>query len=440
MIGGKKMYTFPAELASTAASLRAGEMDLFEYINRICDRIEQVEPQVLSLLPETQRRERLLSEAARLSAQYPDPKNRPPLYGILLGVKDVFRVDGFPTRAGSRLDPELFAGPEAESVTILRRSGALVLGKTVTTEFAYFEPGPTRNPHNPAHTPGGSSSGSAAAVAAGFCQLALGTQTIASIVRPAAFCGIVGFKPSYGRISAEGLIYFSPSADHVGLFTQDTAGAALAASLLCRHWQPPREPLDDPVLAVPEGPYLDQAPEEALQAFSSQINMLRQAGYRIVHIPVFEEIELIARRHRHLISAEIAQVHAAWFPRHEQLYRSKTVELIREGLSVSDAELAEARQSQMELRNRLDNLLREAGADLWVAPSTSGPAPKGIEYTGDPAMGLPWTHSGLPSISLPAGRSTNGLPLGLQLVAPFMADEKLLHWACRLDEALEYKQ
>jgi len=155
-----------------------------------------------------------------------------------VGIKDIFHVDGFVTRAGTRVPPERFAGPEAASVALLREAGALIAGKTVTTEFAYFEPGPTRNPHNPAHTPGGSSSGSAAAVAAGLCQLALGTQTIGSVIRPAAFCGVVGFKPSFGRIPTSGLVYFSRTIDHVGLFTQDLDGMELAASVLCRDWQP----------------------------------------------------------------------------------------------------------------------------------------------------------------------------------------------------------
>src|SRR5690606_13419755 len=139
----------------------------------------------------------------------PARKRYPPLYGALVGVKDVFHVDGFVTRAGSKLPPELFAGPEAVCVKRLREAGALIAGKTVTTEFAFFEPGPTRNPHNVAHTPGGSSSGSAAAVAAGMCNLALGTQTIGSVIRPAAYCGIIGFKPSLNRIPTEGLVYFS---------------------------------------------------------------------------------------------------------------------------------------------------------------------------------------------------------------------------------------
>src|SRR2546428_11304423 len=257
------MLISSAPLAPTAAALRSGQLDLLTYIDEMCNRIDAAEPLIHALLPEPGRRQRLLSEAEVLQKRFPDPASRPPLYGILLGVKDIFHVDGFPTRAGSQLPAELFAGPEAACVTLLRNAGALILGKTISAEFAWIEPGPTHNPRNLDHTPGGSSSGSAAAVAAGFCPLALGTQTIGSVIRPAAFCGIVGFKPSYGRISTDGMVFFSPSLDTVGFFTQGVAGIALVAPFLCKDWKPAvLETL--PVLGVPDGPYLEQASTEAL--------------------------------------------------------------------------------------------------------------------------------------------------------------------------------
>ena len=165
-------------------------------------------------------------------------------------------MDGFPTKAGSKLPAELFEGVESDVVTRLKRNGALVAGKTVTTEFAYMQPGPTRNPHNPEHTPGGSSSGSAAGVAAGFFPLALGTQTIGSVIRPAAFCGIIGFKPSYDRIDTAGMLFFSKSVDHAGLFSQDVATMRLACSALLGSWDDGAGAPSDslPALAVPDGP------------------------------------------------------------------------------------------------------------------------------------------------------------------------------------------
>ena len=217
---------------ATVETLRGGQLDLLTYIDELCDRIDANDPYLHALLPETDRRSRLRTDAAALQTRFPDPASRPPLYAIPVGVKDTFPVDGFPTQAGSQLPPGLFVAPETTCVTMLRAAGVLILGKTVTTEFAYFEPGPTRNPHNLNHSPGGSSSGSVAAVAAGFCPLALGTQVIGSTIRPAAYCGIVGFKPTYGRIPTDGLVKCSDSVEHVGYFTQDVEGSAFVASLL----------------------------------------------------------------------------------------------------------------------------------------------------------------------------------------------------------------
>src|SRR5258708_3687429 len=185
-----------ASLEITADALRSGKRNLLDYVEESCKRLDSVDIQIQAFLPEPGRRERLRRDALALQSRFPDPATRPPLYGILLGVKDIFRADGFQTRAGSALPPECFEGPEASSVTILKANGALILGKTVTTEFAYFEPGPTRNPHNLEHTPGGSSSGSAAAVAAGFCPLAYRTQAIRSTIRPPALCALASSNPN----------------------------------------------------------------------------------------------------------------------------------------------------------------------------------------------------------------------------------------------------
>src|SRR5438067_4209905 len=250
---GMTRLFLPVPLSATAHALRSNQLDLLAFIEDTCERIDAHEPHIHALLPEAGRRARLVSEAKALQERFPDPSTRPALYGIPFGVKDLFNVDGFHTHAGSQLPAHLFAGPEAASVSALLTAGAIILGKTVSTEFAWFEPGPTRNPCNLAHTPGGSSSGSAAAVAAGFCPLALGTQTIGSVIRPAAFCGIVGFKPTYGRIPTAGLILISESVDTVGFFTQDVSGAALAASMLCKDWRTietgaPNESVPLPVL------------------------------------------------------------------------------------------------------------------------------------------------------------------------------------------------
>ena len=421
----------PAPLVSTAAALRSGQTDLLGYINRLCDHIDAVEPQVQALVPETDRRTRLLSEAQALLERYPDTNQRPPLFGIPFGVKDIYQADGFETRAGSQIPPSVLTGPEADSVTLFRVNGGLVLGKTVTTEFAFFEPGPTRNPHNLAHTPGGSSSGSAAAVAAGIAPLTLGTQTIGSVIRPAAYCGVVGFKPTYNRISPEGLLFFSRSVDHVGLFTQSVADMQLAASVLSKEWQP-YSAAGKPVLGIPEGPYLAQASAEALKAFDEQIMRLSGAGYMVIRQSLFPDIAEINRRHKALIAYEFAQEQENWFPQYEDLYRPRTAALIREGQQIDAEEIVDIRDAQPLLREGVEHVMDVYDIDLWVCPSAPGPAPVGLESTGDPIMNLPWTYTGQPAISLPAGVVDNGLPLGLQVVGKWLEDEKLLSWAKEL--------
>lgn len=415
-------------LTELAAALRAGQLSLADYYADLECRFVEVEPVVQAFVPEEGRFERLRREAAELEAAYPDRSARPPLYGVLLGVKDIFHAAGLPTRGGSWLPPEALRGPESAAVARLKAAGALVLGKTVSTEFAYFAPGPTRNPCQTEHTPGGSSSGSAAAVAAGLCPLALGTQTIGSIIRPAAYCGVVGYKPTYGRIAADGVIPLSPSLDHVGVFALDLPGVTLAAELLCQEWQVV-SPSGRPVVGIPDGPYLAQASAEAQAHLRLAVQRLASAGYDVRLVPAMPDFDAIRARHNLIVAAEAAGVHAAWFRRYRDLYHAKTVELIERGQAVASEALAEALSGRAVLRAELLALMDAHELDVWLAPAAPGPAPRGLDSTGDPVMNLPWTHSGLPAVSLPAGQAGNGLPLGLQVIGRWQADESLLGWA-----------
>lgn len=433
----------PAPLAPLATALASGQLSIRDAVDQARARIEAYEGSIHALLPEPGRRERLLREAAELEARYPEPSKRPPLFGVLLGVKDIFAADGFETRAGSKLPASLFAMPEGPVVAALRRAGALVLGKTVTTEFAYFAPGPTANPWNAAHTPGGSSSGSAAAVAAGFCSLALGTQTIGSISRPAAFCGISGWKPSYDRTSRTGVVPFSPSLDHVGLLAPDAAGLALAAPVITPDWSAPayQEALRKyaqrrPILVVPDGPFLAQTDAAALATFEATVLRLRSAGFSIIRINAFDDIEDINARHRRIAAAEMERTHRTWFASHGPLYAEATRELILKGAAISDDELELDRSGQLSLRRALERALEEAGAEYWISPAAPGPAPAGLDATGSPIMNLPWTHAGVPTLALPAGLSADGLPLGIQIAGHFGNDEQLLALGVALQASL----
>jgi len=428
-------------LATVAAALASGELPLLAYLDALLARIAERDPALQAFLPEADRAGRLRREAAALLDRWPRPEDRPPLFGVPVGIKDIFRVDGFPTGAGSRLPPAEFAGRQAEVVTTLQEAGALILGKTVSTEFAYFAPGPTKNPCDPERTPGGSSSGSAAAVAAGLCPLALGTQTIGSTLRPAAYCGVVGFKPTFGRISVAGAVPLAPSLDHVGLFTADVAGAACAAAVLCAEWRPAAAPdaWKKPRLGIPEGPYLEPASAEGLAGFRAACARLAAAGFAVEPVPAmpdFAAIGGIAARHRLIVAAEAARVHAGWYGRFGALYSPQMRDLIERGRTVSDEELERALAGRAALRRELTDLLDRHGLDLWLSPPAQGPAPLGLGNTGDPVMSIPWTYAGLPALSLPVGRSTEGLPLGLQIAGRWQEDEALLAAAAELERVV----
>lgn len=408
--------------------------DLHGNIEQARARIEEREPAVQALMPEAGRFDRLHREADAALAMRPDAGSRPDLFGWLIGVKDIFHVDGFPTTAGSRLPPAELKGPQSAAVTRLLDLGALVLGKVVSTEFAFFAPGPTRNPYNPEHTPGGSSSGSAASVASGYCPVALGTQTIGSIMRPAAYCGVVGFKPTYARISAEGVIPLAPFVDHIGFFTPDVETATLAASALMDGYKP-ANPGRKPVLGVPEGPYLERAFEEGLAHFRATCERLSE-HFEVRGVPAMADFEDINTRHRRLVAAEAAEVHKDWFPRFENLYAPQTVDLIRRGQAVSAEQLRNDRDGCGRLRDELASLMDENGIDLWLSPPAQGSAPKGLAATGDPIMNLPWNHARVPVLGLPAGFNAAGMPMGLQVAGRWDRDEELLAWGLELQRAL----
>jgi Asp-tRNA(Asn)/Glu-tRNA(Gln) amidotransferase A subunit family amidase len=207
---------------------------------------------------------------------------------------------------------------------------------------------------------------------------------------------------------------------------------ALAASVLCQDWKDLPAPNRLPILGVPVGPYLEQAEPAALRAFWQQMGRLAAAGVTVQEVPALAGIEALNSLHRRLVFAEFAQEHAEIYARHAALYRPRTAEIIEIGRTVSQEELAAARANIAVLRRELGGLMDTAGIDLWACPAATGPAPEGLHATGDPAMNLPWTHAGLPGITLLAGQTENGLPLGLQLIARLGADEELLGWAQRL--------
>lgn len=415
----------PRSLVAERAAARA---DLAGYLDEICDRIEALDPPLSAFVPGTVDRARVHASGAAAADG--------PLHGVALGVKDVFAVDGLPMRAGSALDPRRLARPQASVVTRLLSAGAVVVGKTVTAEFAFFAPGPTRNPWNPAHTPGGSSSGSAAAVAAGLVPLALGTQTIASVIRPAAYCGVVGFRPTFGRVPCDGMIPFAPSLDTVGWFAATVADAAVAAASAVADWRTADEPARRPVLGVPSDSFLAQAGVPAREAFAAHLDRLTAAGFVVRPSELFCDAAALAGTLFTISRWEFARTHRDWFDEFGDRYQAKTAEAVHAGRAIRDDAYAAAQDAQQRARADYVQRTSAEAVDVWVTPGATGPAPRGLSTTGDPAMSSPFSLVGAPAVNVPAGTDENGLPLGLQCAGALGADEQLLADASAIEAAL----
>ena len=420
-----------------AQQFRRGEILAHQYADELCLRLSSQDLELQAFVDEPGRRERLRAELEQLAAAFPESASRHLLFGHTLGVKDIFHVRGLQTAAGSRLPAQTLAGEESAAVQRLRACGALVLGKTQTTEFAYFAPAPTRNPRASGHTPGGSSSGSAAAVAAGLCSLALGTQTIGSLSRPASYCGVVAYKPTFDRISTSGVIPLAPSFDHVGPLARSVGAVELAAAALVEDWREPEQvQLRDLRFAVPIGSYLNRAQAETRTLFEQLIARLRDRGLEVVELDAFSDFEKIERRHHTLLAAEAAAAHQRWYRRHASLYHPKTAELIERGQGIDVRQIAREREAVLQFRHQHRALTERHEIDLWLSPAAPGPPPRGLASTGDPVMNLPWTQAGVPTLALPAMVTSAGLPIGLQLAGQVGSDETVLACGQQIEQLL----
>ncbi|MGH8792983.1 MAG: amidase [Stackebrandtia sp.] len=426
----------PRSLVRAVESLRSGERDLTDEVADVCDRIDGVDPTIEAFVPESDRRSRLTEAAAAAAQRWGEPEDRPALYGAAVGVKDVVHVDGLTTRAGTDVPAEELRGEQAGVVDRLIAAGALVAGKTRTAEFAVSAPGPTRNPHRTGHTPGGSSSGSAAAVAAGLVPLAIGTQTVSSTVRPASYCGVVGFKPSTGRLPIDGVIPNTPTLDTIGLFTADVESMRLAAGALCDEWSGAADDQRLPVLGVPTGPFLDSAEKPALEAFDRHVARLRKAGLEVREVVAMEKFNLIRQLLFVIQSYEIHRVHADWFSRHSQSYREQTASAVQRGRRITQDSYELALQGRQAFQEGVQERMSAMGVDMWICPGASGTAPEGLDNPGSPVMCVPWSLAGLPDLTIPAGLADDGLPLGVQCVGRMGDDEQVLAWAAKIESAL----
>jgi len=425
--------------ATDAARLiRDGVISSVELVEACLARIRDVDPDVQAwtfLDPEYVIAQAGARDEVRLSGQ---PIGA--LHGVPVGIKDIIDTGDMPTENGSVLHAGRTPARDATVVAMLRGAGAVIMGKTVTTEFATRHPGKTRNPHNPAHTPGGSSSGSAAAVAAGMVPLALGSQTGGSTIRPASYCGVYGLKPTHGLISRHGMFQLSRTVDHVGLFGRGIDDLALLLEQVAGHDERdpdtrPRarvpyretaaeEPPLPPTFAFIKTPYWDRVDADAREAFGE---LVEQLGGRV------EEVELSAAAegwswHEAISGAETAlSLRREWEQSRDVLSASLRARIER-GRAVAAVDYLAARAHLPELNASFTELF-EQRYDAILTPSAFGTAPAGLDSTGDPTMCSLWTLCGLPALSIPLMQGANGLPLGVQLVGPRHGDARLLRTA-----------
>lgn len=352
------------------------------------------------------------------------PLSSGPLNGIPFGVKDTYETRGLATEYGSPLYSGRKGATDAVLVTEFRERGAVLLGKTHTTAFAYFDPAPTRNPHNTAHTPGGSSSGSAAAVAAGMAPFALGTQTLGSVLRPASFCGVVGFKPTAGLLRLEGVLPFAPSLDTAGLFTQTADDMLMLWTRMGYPEAPPKRALAVPSLMPPVDPAMEATFRRTVERLNAHFH------FNVVEMPSrFADLAPAVK----LINAyEGARTHENRWREHGYAIGSKLAQLVEEGLRIARDQYRAALTTVADVKREVSRLLLHYPA--LVTPAAPGAAPEGLASTGDSVMNLPWTALGVPAISLPM--PTLGLPLGLQMVSESGSDSALLALAAEVEALL----
>jgi Asp-tRNA(Asn)/Glu-tRNA(Gln) amidotransferase A subunit family amidase len=421
-----------------ARAIRDGAISSEQLVEACLARVREAEPQV-------QAWQFLDPERARAQARARDADRREgrpsgPLHGVPVGIKDIIDTADMPTEDGTVLHAGRTPARDATVVTWLRAAGAVIMGKTVTTECAYFSPGKTRNPHHAEHTPGGSSSGSAAAVAAGMVPLALGSQTNGSTIRPAAFCGVYGFKPTHGLIPRHGILRLSRTLDHVGVFARTLEDIALLAAELVGYDEQdldtrPRaripfgavaaeEPPMPPRLAFVKTPVWDRTEEETREAFAELTAELGDA---------VEEVELpgSARAawdwHRTIMDAEMAASLDLEWERGRDRLSAQLRELLARGREVRALDYQQALARIPLLNESFEELFLRF--DAILTPAAPGTAPRGLDSTGDPAFCTLWTLCGMPAVNLPLMRGTNGLPLGVQLVGPRAGDARLLRTA-----------
>ncbi len=438
-----------SNLATVAQQLRRGAIAPLDLVERCLRRIRQFEPEIHAwvMIDEAGARQTALDLGEELRAGH----LRGPLHGIPIGIKDIFDVAGWPTKAGSPLRATHVADEDASVVARLRKAGAILLGKTVTTEYACFDPSPTRNPWNTSHTPGGSSSGSAAAVAMGMCIAAVGSQTGGSVTRPASYCGVAGMKPTFGLVDLSGAAPVSFHLDHAGpiartvgelaamldAMTTPQADEAGASAAQRGGYLAAAESARLPKLGVIEPFFMEHADEETRRATRRAIDYLKQGGAPVVELSPTTSYADLLPFHRGIMAVEAATYHRQAFEKNRAAYGPHIAKLIEEGLRTPAWEYAVAihhlewyREHAWEASFQVDALL---------TPATPSAAPARLDTTGDPKFNSCWSYAGLPTVSLPCAVTSDGIPIALQLVGPPRGEEKLLSAAAWVERRIHFE-
>ena len=441
------MDLFPLGLTEVLRAFREGRATVQDYVASCSARIAQLEPTVQAW--EWFDAQRAMADAEeRAGGILADL----PLYGIPVGVKDIINTRGIPTRMGSRIFHGNVPSHSAWVVRRLEALGGLVMGKTVTTEFAYRNAGKTRNPWNPAHTPGGSSSGSAAAVAAGFVPVAIGTQTLGSVIRPAAFCGVVGYKPTFGAISRTGVHPFAPTLDTIGVFARSVADVAWFGACLMGQdardeatairgpvhlLRVPLETLERaPRLAIVRTPKWSTASQVQRDHFDDIARRAEQAGAIVKEVTLPHLFDDAWDNATTIMAHDAVKSFGSIESRHRISLSPSLQELLDRGHRVTTEQGNRALDKRENYRRWFEAMFERH--DAILTPSAPGEAPQGIGNTGDATFNTLWTQAGLPAVTIPTGRGPHGLPLGTQVVGRYRDDERALQVAAWLEAAIGF--
>ncbi|TXF13056.1 amidase [Pelomicrobium methylotrophicum] len=431
--------------ARAAEAIREGAITSEELVSACLARIEAREPLIGAWAYLD--RDYALEQARRADEQRREGRPVGPLHGVPVGVKDIFETMDMPTENGTVLHAGYRPATDAKAVSLLREAGAVILGKTVTTELAVYAPGKTRNPHDANRTPGGSSSGSAAAVAADMVPLAIGSQTNGSVIRPASFCGVFGFKPTHGLISRQGMLRQSRRLDHVGVFARSLEDVALLAECLMAYDERdpdmrlrarPRltqvmmeEPPVAPRFAFVKTPFWEQTEEDTREGFAELIACLQGRVEELTLSEIFQEA---VQWHRTIMEADLARSFQLEYERGRDRLSPQLVEMIERGRRVLAVDYNRAVDRIQLLNEILDDYFYQY--DAFLTPAAPGEAPPGLESTGNPIFCTLWTLCGVPALCLPLLTGRHGLPIGVQLVGQYGDDARLLRTARWLERRL----